>query len=171
MKEIKIPFSTLILLMMLIVIVIYTFNLKSSFNEQKAKNTASSDVAAAQEVNAEFIKKFFTYRSLKDRYSEVKSLMTPKGYEEFEPDNLEGMEDGNITSKMAKLKSYPGSSEKNVIEIYNEFNVVIMYEGDKSEQPVTAKTKLAKDKSGKWKVDQFQILNQESSSEEDHDHD
>ncbi|NPC90884.1 hypothetical protein HOO54_01015 [Bacillus sp. WMMC1349] len=73
---------------------IYTQSLKKDLaaaTEQK-KNYADQidrlkklDQSKAAELNHEFINRFFTYKNTKQRYEDIKPLMTEKGYQSTYP--------------------------------------------------------------------------------------
>lgn len=158
MREIKISYMSLILAAVIIVLGIYTLNLRAELELGSGVQAKSEALSNAEKSNSEFIKSFFNYRSTKERYESIKELTTEHGYRSTFPSGMTLPKDISVESSSSKVKAYQGNIEENQIEYYNEFELTTKFQGISSTELMLVKTVLKNEESRGWKIDDVQIV-------------
>ncbi|OBZ15934.1 hypothetical protein A8L34_28215 [Bacillus sp. FJAT-27264] len=128
--------------------------------ELKKENAAaiSSIETKARVINREFNQKFFTFENSKERYDNVKSLMTEQGYKSTFPSGNEvPTQTITMKSKIDQYVVYENHVSAKTVEYINTFNWMLQVQDRSSDQKVLTKTTLIY-KGNEWKVDDFEII-------------
>jgi hypothetical protein len=134
---------------------IIAFFSNSSLKEEKEKELAGL------ELNTQFVDKFFNYTSTRQRYDNVKPLMTEQGYRATYPSGFELPADSSVKSLVSNLKSYVQKApavKENQMEILNEFVVTTEFNEIRSSKEVIMRTELLYDESAGWKVNDIEMI-------------
>lgn len=164
----------LVVLSIIITLIVQNYNLRSEVQENKDKvsktelqvdninevqEVQSSD---AKTVNQDFINKFFTYKNTKDRYQNVKGLMTEWGFHSTFPSGNKVPKTGaNVTSSIDKLTSYMHQSSKTQMDFMNVFSQTTVSHRIRYARDVYVKTTLTYDSKKGWKVNYVQLIEPE----------
>jgi hypothetical protein len=148
----------IILIILSLCLTIMEFRLQALHYKQellKLENSSSKD------TNENFIKAFFQYNSTKQRYEQIKPLMTNEGYHSTFPSGMEIPEtDQSVVSKIEFLVSYEHPISKTSSEYISEFKQTTRFRDIENTQTILLKTKLEFENS--WKVQKVEFLAQTS---------
>ncbi|WP_145949560.1 hypothetical protein [Paenibacillus sp. Y412MC10] len=128
----------------------HAHNLKEQIKEQRSTEEVTR-------INQKFIDTFFTYDSTKQRYENIKPLMTEQGYNATLPAGTEIPDDTSdlpsVSSRLTDLRPFIYSADKNKVEYLNEFNVITSYNKVDSTTGVIVHTVLTYSEKNGWLVD------------------
>ncbi|MCM3130199.1 MULTISPECIES: hypothetical protein [unclassified Paenibacillus] len=116
---------------------------------------------AGIELNTQFVDKFFNYASTKQRYDNVKSLMTERGYRSTYPSGMELPADSSVKSQVSNLKIYvqkAPSVKENQMEILNQFVATTEFNEIQSSKEVIMKTFLVYEESVGWMINDIEMI-------------
>lgn len=112
-------------------------------------------------VNTQFVDKFFNYTSSRQRYENVKPLMTEQGYRSTYPSGMELPADSSVQSRVTGLKVYvqraPEIPEDQML-ILNEFVATTEFNEIRSSKEVIMKTLLVYIDTIGWKVNDIEMI-------------
>jgi alpha-D-ribose 1-methylphosphonate 5-triphosphate synthase subunit PhnI len=145
------------------IVILYVFNLRAELREVRANQENYEDEIAsfnqieeseARRVNREFLKRFFSYDHLDERYKSIKPYMTNRGYKATHPSGAESPKtDSSISSSISDFKPFEYKVSKTEINFLNEFKVTTEYNDVGSTENILIKTKIIYMKGQGWKVD------------------
>jgi hypothetical protein len=120
-------------------------------------------IVKAENANQDFIEKFFSYSSTKERYENIKPLTTEEGFRATLPSGIEIPEDNgselSVTSRMDKLKPYIYPSiDKNKVDFMNKFEVSTIFNKIKTTQEIIIYTQVVYDQISGWKVNDVEFV-------------
>lgn len=165
----KLGMAFLILAFLIILITAYAFSLKTQLREARAAQTTDTkriqslenvQDSEASKVNREFMEKFFEYKSTKERYAAIRSLMTDRGYSATYPSGFEPPDDSPIESSMSALKPYEYQDAKNQIEYMNQLKVSTKFNKVSNTESMVLRTRLIYVQDTGWKVDDVEFISQ-----------
>ena len=151
-------------------VIMYVFSLRSQLQEVQAnqenykvqiKSLSSIQNTDALKINREFLKRFFTYQTTKERYKKIKPFMTDQGYKATHPSgsNLPDSEE-TVKSSMVGLKPIEYQSSKTEAEFFNEFKLTTEFNNVANTETVIVKTSLVYVKGQGWKINDVEYIGQ-----------
>lgn len=150
--------SWIIIAALLIVFLIQLFHvqhLKNKIEEQSIE-------VGLEKVNSKFISSFFTYESIKQRYEQIRPMMTERGFRSTMPSGIEIPTDPDdspsVSSKISMFRPFTSEIEEEQAEILNEFNIITTFNNVESTTKVLVRTKLKYTKELGWKIDEAEFV-------------
>lgn len=139
-----------------IVLVFSNMGLRSQIKEQ-TKNEA------VELANKEFLTKFFTYKTIKERYEGIKPFMTEQGYNSTLPAGIELPEDTDesmsVSSRFDKHIPFKKVMDEKKVEFLNQFSLTTSFNKIASTQEVIVRTIMVYEDGAKmWKVDEVEFI-------------
>ncbi|MGA9286789.1 MAG: hypothetical protein WBV93_00455 [Anaerobacillus sp.] len=151
-------------------VVFYIFSLQSQLREVRANQQnyekemafmSSVESSDALEVNQEFLKHFFNYETTGERYTNIESFMTDRGFQATHPSGTDlPKSDESVTSTMSGLRAYEFNSSKTEAAFLNEFQLSTDFNDITTTETVIVKTSLVYVKEQGWKVDDVEFVGQ-----------
>ncbi|KON83498.1 hypothetical protein AF332_27465 [Sporosarcina globispora] len=151
-------------------VIMYVFSLRSQLQEVRAnqstyeeqiKSLTSIQNTDALKTNQEFLEHFFTYQTTSDRYKNIESLMTDRGYKATYPSGTElPSSEESVKSSMVGLKPFEYQSSKTEAEFFNEFKLTTEFNNVAATDTVIVKTSLIYVEEQGWKVDDVEFVGQ-----------
>jgi uncharacterized protein len=155
---------------MAVIVILYVFSLRTQLQEVRANqrnyeeeisSLSSIQNTDALEVNREFLKNFFTYKTTAERYQNIKSFMTDQGYKSTHPSGTEPPNsEQSVESSMVGLKPFEYQSSKTEAEFFNEFKLSTEFNNITNTETVIVKTSLIYVKDQGWKMDDVEFIGQ-----------
>lgn len=151
--------SACVITFIVMTFLIFHFRLETnSYRKELSEVKKSSPMKA----NQEFIEKFFSYKSAKERYENLESMMTQAGFRSTFPSGSELPEgDQSVQSSIKNLVCYENSVSKTEVYFMNEFTQTTSFKGVDSTQSILIKTKLLFQGQA-WKIDDVEYIAQTS---------
>ncbi|MGA4722228.1 hypothetical protein [Fictibacillus nanhaiensis] len=153
---------------MMVLVIIYVFSLRSQLSEvranqenykQQAEAVSNIEPSQAEEVNKKFLKSFFTYDNPSERYQNIKPLMTEAGYKATHPSgNGIPQSKEDVSSSISNIKPFKHEVSKNEIEFLNEFKVTSDYNDVGSTENMVVKTELIYVEGVGWKIKDIYVV-------------
>jgi len=151
-------------------VIMYVFSLRSQLQEVQAnqenykvqiKSLSSIQNTDALKINREFLERFFTYQTTKERYKKIKPFMTDQGYKATHPSgtNLPDSEE-SVKSSIVGLKPFEYQSSKTEAEFFNEFKLTTEFNNVANTETVIVKTSLVYVKGQGWKINDVEYIGQ-----------
>ncbi|KJD43317.1 hypothetical protein [Paenibacillus terrae] len=151
----KIYFLLAVLFILNITQLVYSQNLKAQLKEQIVQE-------GAEKANKEFIENFFTYPNTKQRYDQIKPLMTAIGFSSALPSEIDlpqyNENTPSVSSKMSKLQPFQYAIDKDKAEFINQFNVSTSFNNVETSQTIIVHTVLLYSEEKGWQVDDVQFI-------------
>jgi hypothetical protein len=156
--------------MIIFLVIFYVVSLRIQLQELRAnqhnyeeqfKSLSSIQENDAFLLNRDFLKKYFTYQNLQDRYDSIRPIMTDRSYtaiHEYAGDDLKSGE--TISSSITDVKSFRYQDTKSAVEFLNEFRLTTEFNNIGNTETVYVKTQLVYVKEQGWKVDGVEFLGQ-----------
>lgn len=151
----KIYFLMAVLFLLNVTQLVYSQHLKAQLKEQIVQE-------GAENANKEFIEKFFTYPNTKQRYDQIKPLMTTEGFSAALPSEIDLPQyDENtpsVSSKMRKLQPFQNVVDRDRAEFINQFKVSTSFNNVETSQTIIVHTVLLYSEEKGWQVDDVQFI-------------
>jgi hypothetical protein len=151
-------------------VIMYVFSLRSQLQEVQAnqenykvqiKSLSSIQNTDALKINREFLERFFTYQTTKERYKKIKPFMTDQGYKATHPSGTNPPDSKeSVKSSMVGLKPFEYQSSKTEAEFFNEFKLTTEYNNVANTETVIVKTSLIYVKNQGWKINDVEFVGQ-----------
>ncbi|PEJ58017.1 hypothetical protein CN692_10560 [Bacillus sp. AFS002410] len=153
-----------------ILLKVYVFSLRTQLQEVRSNQKHYEDKISsltyiqntdALEVNRAFLKNFFTYQTIAERYQNTKSFMTDQGYKATHPAGLKIPNgDQSVKSSLVGLKPFEYQSSRTEAEFFNEFKLSTEFNDVSNTETVIVKTSLIYIKGQGWKIDDVEFVGQ-----------
>ena len=151
-------------------VIMYVFSLRSQLQEVQAnqenykvqiKSLSSIQNTDALKINREFLERFFTYQTTKERYKKIKLFMTDQGYKATHPSGTNLPDSGeSVKSSLVGLKPFEYQSSKTEAEFFNEFKLTTEFNNVANTETVIVKTSLVYVKDQGWKINDVEYIGQ-----------
>lgn len=132
---------------------------RAALSEAQLQEIAALQPSEAYQANSDFLSKFFTYNSTKERYEGIQPLMTEAGYRSTFPSGDKLPEsDQTVKSTLADIKAYEYAKTKIETEYFNEFDVTTEFNGNVNKQTVIVRTYLVYLPGDGWKISEIEFV-------------
>ena len=151
-------------------VIMYVFSLRLQLQEVQAnqenykvqiKSLSSIQNTDILKINREFLERFFTYKTTKERYQKIKPFMTDQGYKATHPSGTKLPDsEESVKSSMVGLKPFEYQSSKTEAEFFNEFKLTTEFNNVANTETVIVKTLLVYVKGQGWKINDVEFVGQ-----------
>jgi hypothetical protein len=153
---------------MMVLVILYVFSLRSQLSEvranqenykQRAEAVSQIEPSQAEQVNRKFLKSFFIYDNPSERYQNIKALMTEAGYKATHPSgNAIPQSKEDVSSSITNIKLFKHEVSKTEIEFLNEFKVTTDYNDVGSSERMVVKTEIVYVEGKGWRIKDIYVV-------------